>query len=326
MTETQPADVGGNGATRIYEGTPALNAALAAVQRDLPRIDKGKTAEVPTKAGGKYTYTYADLADVSAQILPLLGAHGLSFTTWPTLTGNRFVLRYELLHESGESKGGEYPLPSDAGAQALGSAITYARRYTLCAVTGVAPDDDDDAAAADVKRQAEQAAERAEYEKEREQATQSVMGAWANQFGGWDAMAAAQMFTQWSKGGEVQQASPAQLRAFTGYLLALDAADAGSTPHPEQPAEQGTPAEDGDRPLTRSKRDNAHMFVLFEKLGLKDNRQGQLEYLRAVLERDISSRSEVMQSDWPRLRVALEADVKEAEATGLTPAVLNGDA
>jgi hypothetical protein len=314
------------GEVLTFTGTPALNAALAAVQRDLPRIDKGKTAEVPTKAGGKYTYTYADLADVSAQILPLLGQHGLSFTTWPTLTGNRFVLRYELLHESGESKGGEYPLPADAGAQALGSAITYARRYCLCAVTGVAPDDDDDAAAADAKRAAEREAEQAELVKEREQATQSVMGAWANQFGGWDGAAAAQMFTQWSKGGDVKQAPPAQLRAFTGYLLSLPAADAGSNPPAEERPAEEPPAEEPPAehaPLGR--KDNAHMFVLFEKLGMKDDRQRQLEYLRAVLERQIGSRSDVVAADWPRLRVALEADVKEAEATGLAP-VLSGDA
>ena len=319
MTETQQAEVGGNPPVRTYEGTPKLNEALAAVQRVLPRIDKGKTAEVPTKNGGKYTYSYADLADVSAQILPLLGANGLSFTSWPTLTANRFVLRYELLHSSGESKTGEYPLPIDASAQALGSAITYARRYTLCAVTGVAPDDDDDAAAADAKRQAEQAAEQAEYEAQRQDAIQKVMGAWSNHFGGWDADAAAQMFSTWSKGGTVAQASPAQLRAFTGMLLSLPPEDAGSTPSTDvPPADEGQVREaPADRGLGR--KDNAHMFVLFEKLGMKDDRQGQLDYLRRTLERDLESRSDVRAGDWPKLRAALEADVQMVEQSGLTP-------
>jgi ribosomal protein S20 len=52
------------------------------------------------------------------------------------------------LHTSGEKVSGEYPLPTGGSPQALGSAITYARRYCLCAVTGVAADDDDDGAAA----------------------------------------------------------------------------------------------------------------------------------------------------------------------------------
>lgn len=314
MTETETVEQ----PATVDTGTPRLNAALAAVQRDLPRIDKGKTAKVPTKNGGEYTYSYADLADVAQAIKPLLGAHGLAFTTWPTLTGNRFVLRYELLHESGEQKDGEYPLPSplDVGAQALGSAITYARRYCLCAVTGVAPDDDDDAAAADAKRQAEQAAEQAEYNRQREEATQSVMGAWANQFGGWDPAAAAQMFGTWSKGGDVKQASPAQLRAFTGYLLALPAADAGSTPttEPEQPA-----ADDAVRVLPDdriSNRQNGMLFALFEDLGWKNERQRQLEFLTSVTGRTIKSRSDLRPSDMDAVLTELEQRVAALPTSG----------
>jgi hypothetical protein len=48
-----------------------LFAALASVQAQLPKIGKGQTADT-----GKYTYRYADLADVSQEILPLLGASG----------------------------------------------------------------------------------------------------------------------------------------------------------------------------------------------------------------------------------------------------------
>lgn len=55
-----------------------LGAALAAVQADMPSVHKGKTANV-----GQYRYTYADLADVSAAILPLLAANGLAFTCHP---------------------------------------------------------------------------------------------------------------------------------------------------------------------------------------------------------------------------------------------------
>lgn len=314
MTETQQTET----AAAVDEGTPQLNAALAAVQAELPRIEKGKTATVPTKAGGQYSYTYADLADVSAQTLPLLGKNGLSFTAWPTLIGNRLVLRYELLHSSGEQKAGEYPLPMEAGAQALGSAITYARRYCLCAVTGVSPDDDDDAATADAKVAAQRAAEKAEQDTERELATQSVMGAWANQFGGWDGTAAAVLFGKWSKGGEVATATPKQLRAFTGYLLALPATDAGSEPPTETPATEGDVQPVSDEKL--SKRDNAHMFVMFEKLGMKEDRQGQLTYLSRTLGRDIKSRSEVMQGDWPAVRNALTYDVDLVKQTGEVPA------
>jgi len=136
--------------------TPNLAAALAAVQADLPPIAKGETATVQTKQGGSYRYSYADLADVSQVILPLLGKRGLSWITRPTIADGRFVLAYELLHTSGESRTGEYPLPDRGTPQEIGSAITYARRYALCAVTGVAPAaDDDDGAAATQRAQRE---------------------------------------------------------------------------------------------------------------------------------------------------------------------------
>lgn len=120
-----------------------LAAALAAFQADLPTIDKGQTATVQMKEGGKYSYSYADLEDVSAVVLPLIAKHGLSFSSRPTFDGDRFVLAYALIHTSGEREEGTYPLPN-AQPQQVGSAITYARRYCLCAVTGVAPGGDDD--------------------------------------------------------------------------------------------------------------------------------------------------------------------------------------
>lgn len=128
----------------MAEKHESLAAALAAFQAALPAIVKNKAGQ----ARGART-RYADLAEVSSEVLPLLGAHGLSFSARPTLLDDgRFVLAYALRHESGGEDTGMYPLPQNAGPQDLGSALTYARRYTLMAVTGVAPDDDDDGHAA----------------------------------------------------------------------------------------------------------------------------------------------------------------------------------
>lgn len=121
--------------------------ALAGVQAALPRIEKSKTATVQTDKT-RYSYSYADLAQVSSVILPLLGKNGLAWIAKPTVNAEgKFVLAYKLLHTSGEAEVGEYPLPTSGSPQAIGSAITYARRYCLCSVTGVAPDQDDDDAA-----------------------------------------------------------------------------------------------------------------------------------------------------------------------------------
>lgn len=136
----------------MNEPTPELAKALATVQANLPKIEKTKRADVETQKGRNYSYTYADLAGVSDAILPLLGKNGLAFTARPTRAeGGGLILAYQLMHESGETLEGEFPLKGDGTPQAIGSAITYARRYCLCAITGVAPEDDDDGAAAEAE-------------------------------------------------------------------------------------------------------------------------------------------------------------------------------
>jgi hypothetical protein len=124
---------------------PELAKALAEVQQALPVISKEQTADT-----GTYSYEYADLTAISKPLLKLLGEHGLSFLAKPTLQDGAFVLAYSLLHVSGEREDGLYPLPTGGSPQSIGSAISYGRRYCLCAVTGVAPggSDDDGVAAA----------------------------------------------------------------------------------------------------------------------------------------------------------------------------------
>lgn len=151
---------------QLEDAGSSLDAAMAYLQMNLPRVAKGETAKVvgETKTGKpfEYDYQYADLTDVSEAVLPLLSRLGLSWRCRPTLMnldgeqGYRFVLHYELKHVSSESIEGIWPLPDRADPQAVGSAITYARRYCLCAVTGLAPGGDDDGTAAkDASRRGE---------------------------------------------------------------------------------------------------------------------------------------------------------------------------
>jgi hypothetical protein len=137
-----------------------LAAALAKFQAALPRIAKGETGNVQglTKDGKpfSYNYSYAGLDEVAAVVLPLLGAQGLAFTAFPTVTDDgRFVLSYSLLHEGGEERGGTWPLKAESNQQA-GIAITYARRYALLAVTGVFPGGEDDDAQSEQQRPQQQ--------------------------------------------------------------------------------------------------------------------------------------------------------------------------
>jgi hypothetical protein len=117
----------------------SLAAALARVQSKLPAIKKSETATVRSDKGS-YSCSYADLAAVSAAVMPLLGAEGLSFLARPTVIDGDFVLAYSLLHTSGDREDGVYPLPTGGTPQQIGSAISYC----LCAVVGVAAEQDDD--------------------------------------------------------------------------------------------------------------------------------------------------------------------------------------
>lgn len=132
-----------------------LAAALAAFQAELPKLSKDQSAKVTgeSQSGAKisYTYGYADLAQVTETVSPILGKHGLSFTSVPTMTEHGFLLAYSLLHESGEKIDGQWPLPDPTRTkpQQVGSAITYGRRYAFMAVTNTFPGgEDDDGAAA----------------------------------------------------------------------------------------------------------------------------------------------------------------------------------
>ncbi len=92
---------------------------------------------------------YADLASVWAACRAPLAANGLAViqTTVPEQGGVLVVTT--LVHESGEWVRGRLFMPAaKQDAQGFGSACTYARRFALAAIVGIAPEDDDANAAA----------------------------------------------------------------------------------------------------------------------------------------------------------------------------------
>lgn len=122
-----------------------LAEALAAVQAELEPVAKTSKAKI----GDKFTYTYADLACVLAAALPALSRHGLAVTqtTEPHEAG--VTVTTTLLHTSGQWIRGRLAMRCAADPKAVGSAITYARRYAVSAIIGLASEEDDDGAAAE---------------------------------------------------------------------------------------------------------------------------------------------------------------------------------
>src|SRR5690554_7792021 len=123
--------------------TGELAKALAKVQAQLPEIERDRTVEVVQKNGGRYSYSYVTLANLSKHVLPLLAANGLSLAAMPGATADgRMCVRYRLMHESGESLEGEFPISGECGIQMVGGRITYARCYCMAGLVGVAADED----------------------------------------------------------------------------------------------------------------------------------------------------------------------------------------
>lgn len=125
-----------------YEG---LYPALAAFQAHIPSVRKNNTAKVEGSRGS-YSYDYADLADVTDVALPALAAVGLTWVTRPdTAEDGTINMHYALVHgATGEKIEGSVAVGRKGDRwQDLGSALTYARRYMLVSVTGVAPGGDD---------------------------------------------------------------------------------------------------------------------------------------------------------------------------------------
>lgn len=119
-----------------------LALAVAAVQRVVQPALKDKTAEA-----GKFAYDYADLESVWATCREALSTNGLAVFQPPAAEGARVVLTTLLVHgESGQWMRSELEMIAQGGnAQAIGSAISYARRYSLMGMLGlVAKDEDDD--------------------------------------------------------------------------------------------------------------------------------------------------------------------------------------
>ena len=93
---------------------------------------------------------YASLASTLDAIRKPLSDNGLSITQITTMRDGAFLLVTTLRHASGQWVVSEYPLPINAKPQELGSALTYARRYSVASLINIASDDDDDAEGASI--------------------------------------------------------------------------------------------------------------------------------------------------------------------------------
>jgi hypothetical protein len=122
----------------------------SALARALAKAQGVMAGAARDKTNPAFKSRYADLASVWDACREPLSSNGLAVVQLVTAADKASVtVETRLLHESGESVSSVLTMPVEKPtAQGVGSAITYARRYALSALVGVAPDDDDDGNAA----------------------------------------------------------------------------------------------------------------------------------------------------------------------------------
>ncbi len=130
MTETKP---------------DTLLTALLAAQRKASALNLA-----PDGVNPAFKSKYVKLDKLLNEALPILNAHDLVWSTFPTTMDGEPALHYQLTHAAtGQNMQATMPLLLDKqNSQGFGSAITYARRQSLMAVLGLAAGEDDDGAKA----------------------------------------------------------------------------------------------------------------------------------------------------------------------------------
>ncbi len=100
---------------------------------------------VKSSANPFFKSQYAALPEVVEACRAALAKHGLAFTQIVKYDKDETWLETMLIHSSGQWLKGAYPIrPVKNDPQGLGSAQTYARRYSLMAIVGIVADDEDD--------------------------------------------------------------------------------------------------------------------------------------------------------------------------------------
>ena len=109
-------------------------------------ITKNQTAEIPTKSGNKYSYQYVDIA----QIHDYLEQNKMSYYQFiDRIDGDDYIMTVKIIDgvEQKPLRGSRVVdatlFGNDNPAQKQGSALTYARRYSLLMAFGLATEDDD---------------------------------------------------------------------------------------------------------------------------------------------------------------------------------------
>lgn len=120
----------------------------------LVQAQKAFGPALKTNTNPHFKSKYADLSACVEAVIDALNAHGIALIQRNVPTDSGVCIETVFVHESGEmlSSGPLHVPAAKQDPQGYGSALTYARRYSLMAACGIAPEDDDGNAAAKAKQ------------------------------------------------------------------------------------------------------------------------------------------------------------------------------
>src|SRR5262252_4100506 len=137
---------------RSSESIGTIAAALAKAQAELTNPEKSLVGTIrsPFPRGGDRTFRYAPLSSGLDIVRKSLGRNEIATIQTTAIDKDAGLLRLTtvLAHASGEWISSEWPvcaIADIASAQRMGAALTYARRYALFTLVGIAGEDDLDA-------------------------------------------------------------------------------------------------------------------------------------------------------------------------------------
>ena len=116
--------------------------AVAEFQAKCPQIGKNAKANITTKNGGSFSYSFADLTQIAQTIKPHLLAVGLSYTWDSDVKDKQVVCTCILRHLNGHRESAKFTCPVDSSAgmseqQKYAAALSFARRQSLVQVLGL---------------------------------------------------------------------------------------------------------------------------------------------------------------------------------------------
>ena len=115
----------------------------------LVKAQKAFGPALKTSTNPHFKSRYADLSACVEAVIDALNSNGIALVQQLGETDSGVIVETVFVHESGEMLNcGKLHVPATKhDAQGYGSALTYARRYSLMAACGIAPEDDDGNAA-----------------------------------------------------------------------------------------------------------------------------------------------------------------------------------